>query len=58
MLLFKLRYSKYQLTSSGDRQGALNGTELLVGDERGVRSVTDINLAGLEVATDVLNRDC
>lgn len=43
-----------QLTGSGNREGALDGAEFLVGDERGVGRVADVNLAGLQEAGDVL----
>jgi hypothetical protein len=42
------------LTSSSDGEGSLNSTKLLVGDKRGVSGVTDVDLAGLQVAADVL----
>jgi hypothetical protein len=44
----------HQLTSGSDGEGALDGTELLVSDERGVGGVTDVNLTGLEETADVL----
>ena len=43
-----------RLTGSGNREGALDGAEFLVGDERGVGRVADVNLAGLQEAGDVL----
>ena len=42
------------LTSSSDGQGSLNSAKLLVGDKRGVSGETDVDLAGLQVAADVL----
>lgn len=46
----------HHLTSSGNGEGALDGTELLVGDERGVSRVTGVDLAGLEVTDDILRQ--
>jgi hypothetical protein len=45
------------LTSSADRQGASDGGKFLLGDERGVGGISDINLAGLQETADVLIRD-
>lgn len=42
------------LTSSSNGQRALNGAELLVGDERGVSVETNVDLAVLHEAADVL----
>lgn len=46
--------SRTKLTSSSDGEGALDGAEFLVRDERGVSGVADVNLAGLEETADVL----
>jgi hypothetical protein len=43
--------------SSADRQGAGDGGKFLLGDERGVGGISDINLAGLQETADVLIRD-
>jgi hypothetical protein len=42
------------LTRGSDGEGSLNSAKLLVGDKRGVSGVTDVDLAGLQVAADVL----
>ena len=47
----------FGLTGSSDGERALNGTKLLVGDERRVCVVANVDLAGLQEAVDVLSRD-
>jgi hypothetical protein len=45
------------LTSSADRQGTGDGRKFLLGDERGVGGISDIDLARLQETADVLIRD-
>lgn len=42
-------------TRSSNRQRTSNATEFLVGDERGVSSVADVELSVLQEAADVLH---
>lgn len=44
-------------TGGGDGERSLDRTQLLVGDERRVRAVANIDLAGLEVTSDVLSTE-
>lgn len=49
-------HRRERLTSSGDGEGTLDSAELFVGDEGRVGRVSDVDLAGLQKAADILDK--